>query len=459
MPDKTGWGILFFMSYKKQFTQELTNTLLARHWLLDELTQTLQSCLGHSESPQEQLIGQLAAVIYHQFKDASLQQKTKQLPSFILENKYFGKIWSHYKIQKGRSLFIRNYTLQLTEAFPPLLACTVPLLNTTKDLSDWLALSPAQLEGYADTKGFERKSASSKQRHYHYVWKKKSIGAARLLEIPKSKLRKIQRKINTEILQQIPLHPACHGFRKDHSCLSYAQAHCAKPVVIRMDLQDFFSSVPLRRIHALFETVGYRSEVARLLAGLCTNQVPHSVLASNQQLTWRERNQYSTPHLPQGSPVSPALANLAAFKLDVRLAALMEEQGGSYTRYADDLAFSGRFSNSTIQRLHALVCHIVMNEGFSLNTRKTKIMHQGVRQSLTGLIVNQHVNYPRQKYDKLKAILFNCSRYGAKSQNRDNHANLDDFKAHLQGKIAYVKSINPQRAIKLERLFLKIHWD
>ncbi len=192
------------------------------------------------------------------------------------------------------------------------------------------------------------------------------------------------------------------------------------------------------------------------MAGLCTNQVPHDVLLNNPGLSWRERKQYTTPHLPQGSPVSPALSNLAAFNLDMRLAALMDYMGGRYTRYADDLAFSGNFSKATCHRLHALVCHIAMDEGFSLNTHKTRIMHQGVRQSLTGLVLNQHVNYPRHKYDKLKAILFNCCRYGANSQNRENH---HDFKAHLQGKIAYVKSINPTRAVKLERLFNQIDWQ
>lgn len=440
------------MSNKKVFTQELANALLTSNWNIDDLTQRLTDSLGFSPDWAKPLI----TAIYQQFKNNFPTIKAKQVSLFIRHHPLFDKAWTQYRIKNERELSIQKYCLELPEATPPILACDVPDLNTIKDLSNWLDISISKLEGFADIHGLERKTATSWQRHYHYIWKQKPSGSARLLEIPKSNLRAIQRQIHTQILQQIPPHSACHGFRKGHSCRSYAEPHCAKPVVIRMDLQGFFTSIPLRRIHAIFETVGYRTEVARLLAGLCSNQVPPQVLAANQNLSWRELKQYKTPHLPQGSPVSPALSNLAAFRLDVRLSSLMNKMGGAYTRYADDLAFSGNFTTASIHRLYALVCHIVMVEGFSLNPRKTKIMHRGVRQNLTGLVVNQHVNYPRYKYDKLKAILFNCSRYGVESQNREKH---DDFKMHLQGKIAYVRSINPQRANKLERLFGRIDWD
>jgi len=440
------------MSNKNLFTQELANALLAGNWTIDDLTARLIHSLGFSPDWAKPLIES----IYYQFENEFPRIKNKQLALFIYQHPFFDKAWTQYRIDNWQDLLIRNYTLQQPKTALPVLACDVPYFNTIKDLSNWLGLSSSKLEGYADVRGLERKSASTQQRHYHYIWKKKATGSARLLEIPKTNLRAIQRQIYSEILQKIPLHEACHGFRKGHSCLSYVKPHCAKPVVIRMDLQGFFNSIPVRRIHAIFETIGYSIDVARMLAGLCSNQVPHDVLMSNPDLSWRERKQYSTPHLPQGAPVSPALSNLAAFNLDVRLTSLMKKMAGAYTRYADDLAFSGNFSKATCHRLHALVCHIAMDEGFSLNTHKTRVMNQGVRQHLTGLVLNQHPNYPRYKYDRLKAILYNCVRYGVASQNRDKYV---EFKAHLQGKISYVKSINATRAVKLEMLFDQIHWE
>ncbi len=467
MPDKTGWRVLFFqftsiqfhqingqivsVSNKKYLARELANALLAGDWTLEGLTQQLTQSLGYLPDWAKPLL----ASIHDQFSKQYPPVKVSQLASFINHHPLFNRAWMQYRIENGHDLKIRLYTLKFPKKSPPAFICEIPALDTIKDLANWLGVSTLKLEGYADVRGLERKSASRQQQHYHYIWKKKATGSARLLEIPKTHLRAIQRQIHTNILQKIPLHDACHGFRKKHSCLTFVEPHCAKQVVIRMDLRNFFSAIPLRRIHAIFETVGYRTEVARLLTGLCSNQVPHQVITANPDLSWSERKQYSTPHLPQGAPVSPALSNLAAFNLDVRLASLMKKMGGVYTRYADDLAFSGNFSKATCHRLHALVCHIAMDEGFSLNTQKTRIMQQGVRQKLTGLVLNRHANIPRDEYDQLKAILFNCCRYGPASQNLHNH---DDFKAYLQGKVTYVKLINPKRAVRLERLFARIDW-
>lgn len=436
------------MSHKKHFTNELANTFLASDWTHEDLSKRLTTSLGFLPTWGEPLLGP----IQQRFENDFPEIKPKELSRYISEHPLFNKAWREHR----HSLIIRSYNLELPASSHAALNCDVPLLKTARDLADWFGISMRQLDGFSDTWGLERKSALLQQRHYHYQWKHKHIGADRLLEIPKTNLRTIQRKIHSEILQQIPLHPACHGFRKGHSCLTFVQNHCAKPVVIRIDLQRFFTSIPLRRIHAIFESIGYHTAVARIFAGLCTNQVPQDILHINTKLGWYERKQYATPHLPQGAPVSPALANLAAFKLDLRLSQLMKTMDGEYTRYADDLAFSGDFSRTTINQLHALIYHIVMDEGFSLNTRKTRIMRRGRRQQLTGLVLNQHPNYPRFKYDKLKAILYNCSRFGPASQNQEKH---EDFKSHLQGKIAHVKSINPQRAIRLERLFAEIDWE
>jgi len=441
------------MSRKQHFIQELANAFIVSDWTVDDLLRQLTISLDYQPAWGKPLL----TSIHQHFKNDFPNIKRDQLARFIAEHSLFEAIWK----KQHHSLIIRSYCLDAPASLPTILKCDVPLFKNTKELAYWLSLDSLplplnRLEGFADTHGLERKSALPHQRHYYYIWKKKRNGTARLLESPKSNLRAIQRQINIQILQKIPLHSACHGFRKNHSCLTFVQVHCNKRVVIRMDLQRFFTSISLRRIHSIFETIGYNTEVARLLAGLCTNQTPHDVLQANPKLSYQERKLYSTPHLPQGAPCSPALANLSAYKLDVRLSALMKKMGGDYTRYADDLAFSGDFSQTTIQRLHAFIYHIVMDEGFSMNTRKTRIMHHGSRQQLTGLILNQHANYPRYKYDQLKAILYNCVRFGAASQNKEKQ---EDFKAHLQGRITYVKSINPQRAVRLQGLFADIDWD
>jgi hypothetical protein len=101
------------------------------------------------------------------------------------------------------------------------------------------------------------------------------------------------------------------------------------------------------------------------------------------------------------------------------------------------------------------VAAILLEEGFQVHHRKTRIMRQGVRQHLAGLVVNQQVNTPRIDFDRLKATLNNCVRQGPQSQNRENHP---AFQAHLAGRIAFVESMNPAKGHRLRKTFEQIIW-
>ncbi|HLW94657.1 MAG TPA: reverse transcriptase family protein, partial [Solirubrobacteraceae bacterium] len=131
--------------------------------------------------------------------------------------------------------------------------------------------------------------------------------------------------------------------------MTHAECHAGKHVVVRLDLEDFFTSIRAARVYGIFRTAGYPEAVAHALTGLTTNVVPGNVWraiprpAERQQIAahHRQGQRLASPHLSQGAPTSPALANLAAFRLDLRLAGLAASLGLSYTRYADDLTFSG----------------------------------------------------------------------------------------------------------------------
>jgi hypothetical protein len=165
---------------------------------------------------------------------------------------------------------------------------------------------------------------------------------------------------------------------------------------------------------------------------------------------------YARPHLPQGAPTSPALANLCTYRIDCRLQGLAQRAGADYTRYADDLAFSGdKAFEKGVNRFSTHVAAILMEEGFNVNFRKTRIMRQGVRQHLTGLVINHHVNVMRPDFDRLKAILTNCIRHGPESQNREDHPL---FRFQLDGRIAFVEMVNRAKGERLRKLFSEIEW-
>jgi hypothetical protein len=231
-------------------------------------------------------------------------------------------------------------------------------------------------------------------------------------------------------------------------------------VLLRLDLTDFFASVFAGRIFGIFQTLGYHSEVAHALTGLTTNTVPVHVWevvrraaagAAVQPRFWLGR-QLATPHLPQGAPTSPALANLAAFRLDRRLAGLAASADLRYSRYADDLAFSGGRLARGGAEFAALVGTIVRDEGFALNAAKTVLRTRSARQSVCGIVVNAAPNIARGEYDRLKAILHNAARDGPAAQG------LTGRQAELEGRVAWVASLNPERGEKLKRRAAQIDW-
>ncbi|MET0546966.1 MAG: RNA-directed DNA polymerase, partial [Caulobacterales bacterium] len=128
----------------------------------------------------------------------------------------------------------------------------------------------------------------------------------------------------------------------------------------------------------------------------------------------------------------------------------------NYTRYADDLTFSGGSRLSArIDSFLDVVTVIVEDEGYSLNAQKTRVMRKSSRQQVTGIIVNDWINVERRTYDALKATLYNCVKHGPNSQSRSSHSN---FRAHLEGRISWIEALNPNKGARLRTLFEKIKW-
>jgi hypothetical protein len=383
--------------------------------------------------------------------------------AFLSDDKTVDRAWQERKSQIAIATRITG-----PAAMQPIAAAShwpVPAITSIGDLAQWLGLNTSNLQWSSDFRHLAAKSRSRKLQHYHYKILVKSSGRLRLIEAPKSRLKSLQRQILHQILEQIPVHSSVHGFVPGRSIKTFAAMHTARHTVLRIDLQDFFPTIARPRIQALFRTMGYPESVANLLGGICTNATPKSVWkhaaaalptpASRDALS--EATQlYARPHLPQGAPTSPALANLCAFHLDCRLSGLAQAAGATYSRYADDLAFSGdaAFVRS-VQRFALHVAAIAAEEGWRVNHRKTRIMPQGVRQHLVGLVTNQHPNIIRADFDRLKATLTNCLRHGPATQNRDNHP---AFRQHLEGRISFVESINPAKGRRLRVLFNQIQW-
>jgi RNA-directed DNA polymerase len=341
----------------------------------------------------------------------------------------------------------------------------VAQVDSVASLAERLELSAGQLAWLADVRGLERTVDREQLRNYRYRWMPRRSGVPRLIEAPKARLKEIQRWVLHEILDHVPPHGAAHGFTRGRSVLTHAAVHTGQSVVLRFDLRDFFASVSAGRVYGLFRAVGYGHSVAHALTGLCTNTIPTMIWNAAARPTepwliqphfWLGR-QLATPHVPQGAPTSPALANLAAFGIDRRLTGLSAAFSMRYTRYADDLTFSGpRMTGRTNRTLIQLAGRIIDEEGFRLHQGKSSLRSAAQRQLVTGVVVNERPNVPRVDYDRLKARLHRLAINGPDADNPERPVAL---LAHLRGRVAWVAALNPRRGEKLRRLLDAIDWD
>lgn len=316
-------------------------------------------------------------------------------------------------------------------------------LATAGELARLLDLDAGELAWFADVRNLER-SCAVPLRHYRWRQLPKRDGV-RLVAAPKPRLKEIQRRILRHVLTGIPVHEAAHGGVPGRSVRSAVQPHASRPVVIRADLRGFFAAVPARRVYTLLRTAGYPEPVAHLITGLCTT-VPPLGLAPGRD----------GPQLPQGAPTSPALANLVSYSLDRRLTGLAASFGAHYTRYVDDLTFSGGSRLRNARRVFLeRVERVVQAEGHQLAPAKSVVLGASGRQQVLGAVINDRPTITRRDRDNLRALLHNCAVHGWRTQARDQ----PDFVAGLRGRIAAVTGLDPVLGRRLLDRYQAIDWS
>jgi hypothetical protein len=303
----------------------------------------------------------------------------------------------------------------------------LPVWKTEADVAAALGLSQGQFRYFSQHR--HRDLAS----HYVAFAIPKRSGGERIIHAPKKKLKAVLRKLDRLLVSKLPVSEHAHGFVKGRSIATNARPHVGKPMIAKFDIKDCFPSLSVARVRGLLLSLGYCYPVAAALAVLMT-EAPRQPVEAEGKL-------YHTPTGPrvcvQGAPTSPGLCNAILLRLDRRLAGLAKRRGLAYTRYADDMTFSGPATE--IRRLLCSVPKIVREEGFEINAEKTRLMRPSGRQAVTGVIVNKDMGLSRAARRKLRAALHH-QRLGK----------LDaDSAARLDGKLAYLHMLNPDQAQRL----------
>jgi retron-type reverse transcriptase len=256
----------------------------------------------------------------------------------------------------------------------------------------------------------------------------KRNGTSRVILAPRQPIRRMQNWIARNVLARVDIHPCAHGFIPDRSIATNAACHVNRRVVVCLDIEDFFPSITHRRVRKAFQKVGYPYQVAKLLANVCTVD----------------------GRLPQGGVTSPALSNLSCATLDRRLSGLAERMNFRYTRYADDLILSS--NNPKLPKLIPFFREIAADEGYRLHESKTRIMRQGRRQTVTGVVTNSKPNLPRDQIRRLRAAVHRFETQGPESVEwpvKDQQPGR--LLQALHGYLGYLHMINPQKAAELKR--------
>jgi RNA-directed DNA polymerase len=293
-------------------------------------------------------------------------------------------------------------------------------------------------------------SEASTVSHYVRFQVPKKSGGLRDIWAPQAKLAEAQSWILENVLSRIPVGAVAHGFVPGRSTVTNATPHVKRAIVVNLDLKDFFPTITFPRVRGIFESLGYSPAVSTVFALLCTESPRREVEYSGKKYFVAT----GPRALPQGACTSPALSNLASWGLDRRLGGVAAKLGWTYTRYADDLTFSGdtlvpkgEKNPKSVGWLLARVRHVCEAEGFEVNEKKVRVQRRNAAQSVTGIIVNEKPSTPRAERRRLRAILHHARFEGLEKQNRINHAN---YIAWLRGHVAYVMMVNPAQGQKLK---------
>lgn len=306
----------------------------------------------------------------------------------------------------------------------------------------------------------EKLLAITKNKDYYYYLMPKKNGGMRRIIVSNDDLKAVQRWINRRILQSIEPLNCVTGFVKGKSIVDNARIHENKKYILNLDMQDFFESITKERVERLFYQLGYRQELAVFMADVCTT------ILNKDYIKWKlgeERARYfeplmhkTEPFLVQGAPTSPAIANLICYGMDKKLMKYAARHGINYSRYADDITFS----SDDITQLPKIgyIKRLMKEEHFALNETKTRLLKGGMRQEVTGLLINERVRVSRAYKKDIYRHLHFCLKYGGLNHFAHIKSNRKISKDWILGRIFYVNAVEPEEASKMLSLFNQVDW-
>lgn len=274
---------------------------------------------------------------------------------------------------------------------------------------------------------------SAPHRYKVYDIPKRSGGGTRTIAQPAREAKRLQYWVLANLLKDIQVHEAATAYRKGLGTRLNAEAHAQNPYLLKLDFKDFFPSIK----------DGDFREFAR---SNLPDIVEEDVHRLARLLFWKPKGRAGL-RLSIGAPTSPHVSNILMYEFDSRVATFCEERAVTYTRYADDLAFSFGEKGTSASVLEA-VCEAISTVPWPrlrLNDAKTVFASRACRRRVTGLVLSNDgaVSLGREKKRQIRAAVHHFS-----------HGDLDAQESEwLKGILAYARDVEPEFVERLEEKY------
>ena len=257
------------------------------------------------------------------------------------------------------------------------------------------------------------------ERFYRTFEIKKKSGGMREIRAPYPSLKTIQQWIYEYVLKKQYVHGCAHGFRPRKSIVTNAKSHVENKCLLKLDLKDFFPSIKINKVVQVFKEIGYTKTVSWLLATICCLD----------------------DELPQGAPTSPALSNIVARHMDKRLYRLAKNFGYRYSRYADDISFSGEDIPTAFIKY---ATDIIEDCGFTVNPKKVRLYKEKDNKILTGVALkNGVIKLPREKRREYEQEIYYTLKYGVNTRIKGEYNNFSTYILSILGKANFWLMLEP----------------
>jgi retron-type reverse transcriptase len=261
----------------------------------------------------------------------------------------------------------------------------------------------------------------------------KRSGGTREIAQPAREVKVLQRIVVDRVLATLPIHPAATAYKKGSSIAKNAALHAGRGPILKMDFEDFFPSIRAEDFVKYAARKGLTLDPDEL--GIVT------------QICFRRARSQRVLRLSIGAPSSPMISNVLLYDFDVAIAEEASKRKIAYSRYADDITFSGQRIGILKDMIEVVqrVIRQIKSPKLRINASKTTFVTAAYRRTVTGVVLSN---------DAKLSLGHNKKRLLSSMVHRASLGKLNPVEmAVLAGHLGFAKIVEPEFLARLAKKY------